>query len=263
MTKTQRIGTSRVTWTLTLLLLAAAPTGLARAASPKEIIEKAIDNQVFSLPGAEMQMVMHLRNRRGKQRERRLFSLTLQQGGLNKTLTRFIAPADVAGTAFLFIENAGREDDQHMYLPALNMVRRIAGTEKNASFMGSDFSYADMESRDLDEASHKQLAGEKVGSIDCHLIEAVPRNRSAYSKIQAWVRKSDNVFVRMRYFDAKGRPLKEVFVKKIKRAGDRKVPVLLKVDNQQSGHSTLLEITAIKLRSDLTPTEFSVRALKK
>jgi hypothetical protein len=249
------------TWPVALAtLLCGAP---AAAATPTQIVNKAIDNQVFSLPGAEMQMAMHLRNRRGKERLRKLFSRTLQQGGLNRTLTRFISPADVRGTSFLFIENKGREDDQHMYLPALKMVRRIAGTEKNASFMGSDFSYADMESRDLEQAKHKKLPDEKIGKTACHVIEAIPNNKSAYSKIRVWIRKKDNVFMRTRFFDTKGRLLKEVFVKKIKRAGDRKVPALLKVEQRQNGHSTLLEITAIKLRSDLTKGEFTLRALKK
>jgi hypothetical protein len=241
-----------------------AGTDVAHAApSAKQIVDQAIDNQAFNLPGAEMKLEMLLRNRQGGVRERKLFSKTKQKGGLNSTLTRFVAPPDVAGTSFLFLEKKDAEDEQYMYMPALKMVKRIAGAQKNARFMGSDFSYADMESRDLENAKHKHVKDEKVGAIDCHLIEAIPHNKTAYSKVHTWIRKKDFVFVRTRYFDRKGKPLKDVFVKEVKRVGARTIPSRIKVNNKQTKHSTLLVITTITARSDLPDSEFTIRTLKK
>jgi len=241
-----------------------AYAGTAEAGpSPNVIIERAIDNQAFNLPGAEMKMEMLLRNRRGTVRERKMFSRTLQKGGLNKTLTRFIAPQDVSGTSFLFLERKGRDDDHYMYMPSLKMVKRIVGTQKNARFMGSDFSYADMESRDLEAASYKGQADEKVGNTDCYVIDAIPENKSAYSRIRTWVRKKDFVFVRTQFFDPRGKLLKVSFVKQIKKVGDRSIPTRIKVTNKKTKHSTLLVISAVKLRKDLSEGEFTVRALKK
>jgi hypothetical protein len=233
------------------------------APSAKKIVDRAIDNQAFSLPGAEMKMKMLLKNRRGGIRERKLFSKTKQKGGLNRTLTRFVAPPDVAGTSFLFVEKKGAEDEQHMYMPALKMVKRIAGAQKNARFMGSDFSYADMESRDLENARHKLIKSEKVAGVDCYMVEAIPSNRTAYSKIHTWVRKKDFVFVRTRFFDTKGRELKDVFIKAVTKVGGRPIPSRIKVNNKQTKHSTLLEITKIKARGDLPESEFTIRTLKK
>lgn len=237
--------------------------GAPAAPSAKQIVDKAIDNQAFNLPGAEMQMEMLLRNRRGGVRERKLFSRTKQQNGLSRTLTRFVAPPDVAGTSFLFLEKKGQEDEQHMYMPALKMVKRIAGAQKNARFMGSDFSYADMESRDMENARHKLLRSEKIGSTDTWVIEAIPTNKTAYSKIETWIRKKDNVFFRTRYYDTKGKLLKEVFVKAITTVGGRPIPSRIKVSNRQTRHSTLLVISKIKARGDLSDDEFTIRALKK
>jgi outer membrane lipoprotein-sorting protein len=238
-------------------------TDAQAAPSAKQIVDRAIDNQAFSLPGAEMRMKMLLRNRRGGIRERQLFSKTKQKGGLSRTLTRFVAPPDVAGTSFLFVEKKGQEDEQHMYMPALKMVKRIAGAQKNARFMGSDFSYADMESRDLENAGHKLLKSEKVAGVDCYLVEAIPTNKTAYAKVHTWVRKKDFVFVRTRYFDTKGRELKTVFVKAVTKVGGRPIPSRIKVSNVQTKHSTLLEITQIKARGDLPESEFTIRTLKK
>ena len=249
--------------TVTFLLLGLGGPRAEAAPDAKTIVKSAIDHQAFNLPGAEMKMEMLLRNRRGGVQERKLFSRTKQRGGLNMTLTRFVAPPDVAGTSFLFLEKEDQDDEQHMYMPALKMVKRIVGAQKNARFMGSDFTYADMESRDLDAAAHRKLADEKVGATDCYVIEAIPKNRSAYSKIQTWIRKKDQVFVRTRFFDPKGKLLKDLFVKEVRSVGGTPVPTRIKVTNRQTGHSTLLVISAIKARSDLPDDQFTIRELKK
>lgn len=249
-----------IAWAIGLL---GVPLSGEAAPGPKEIIERAIENQAFNLPGAEMTITMLLRNRRGTVRERKMFSRTLQREGLNKTLTRFLAPQDVAGTSFLFLEQKGRDDDHYMYMPSLKMVKRIVGSQKNASFMGSDFSYADMESRDLEAASYQRRADEKIGTTDCYVIDATPVDKSAYSKIRTWVRKKDVVFVRTQYFDPKGKLLKVAFVKEVKKVGDRAIPSRIKVTNEKTNHSTLMVIPMVKLRRDLSEAEFTVRSLKK
>lgn len=249
--------------TAALLALVAAPFSAAADPSPKKIVQQAIDNQVFNLKGAQMQMAMRLKDRRGKTRDRTMFTRTLEVDGLNRTLTRFTAPPDVAGTSFLFKEREGADDDQFMFLPALKIVKRIAGSQKNAAFMGSDFTYADLESRDLEEATHKRLADQKVGKFQCYQIEAIPRQKEAYSRLVTWIRKRDMVFMRTKFFDPKGQLVKVLFIKEVKRVGAGMVPTRLKLSNKQSGHSTLLVVTQIKTRTDLPASDFTVRALKK
>lgn len=254
-------------FTIPLMIVTAVSLLLGGSAaadpSPKVIVQKAIDNQVFNLKGAQMQMAMLLKDRRGKKRERQMFTRTLQIKGLNKTLTRFTAPPDVAGTSFLFLERKDRDDDQFMFLPALKVVKRIAGSQKNASFMGSDFTYADLESRDLEDAAHKRLADDTVGKSQCYQIEAIPKKREAYGRLVTWIRKKDNVFMRTRFFDTKGKLVKVLYIKEVKKVGDSKVPTRLKLSNKQTGHSTLLVVTNIKTRSDMPESDFTVRALKK
>lgn len=255
---------NRTLWTLPIAaLLVAAPMIPAHAAPDAvTIIKRAVDNQVFNLKAAEMKMAMLLRNKQGDRRERRMQSTTRQKSGLNKTVTRFLAPPDVARTAFLFIENKGRDDDQYMYLPAINVVRRIVGSQKDASFMGSDFSYADLESRDHDHAAHKLMGQKKVGKADCYVVESKPKNKT-YSKLVSWIRKKDFVFMRIQYFDKKGKLLKIFFTKEIKKVGDQKVLSRFKLANKQTGHSTTIAVTDIKIRTDLGDDTFTKRALKK
>ena len=245
-----------------LSVLVFSPSSSESAPSPKQLIDKAVDNQIFNLAGAELKMAMLLRNKRGDKRERKMQTLTRRKDNLNRTVTRFVYPPDVARTAFLFTENRGRDDDQYMFLPAINVIRRIVGSQKDASFMGSDFTYADLESRDHDRATHKKLPDAKLGTSACHVIESKPKNKT-YSKLVSWIRKKDNVFLRIQYFDKKGRLLKVFFSKEIKKVGNQRVLTRFKLSNKQTGHSTVIAITDIKLRSDLGDDLFTKRALKK
>ena len=217
---------------------------------------------IFRSRGAEMTMVMTLRNKQGETRTRKLFARTRKADGLTRTLVRFVAPSDVAGTAFLFVEHRDKDDDQHMFLPALKVVKRIVGKQKQSKFMGSDFTYADLEWRDMEQATYKALPDEKVGGAPCHVIESHPRKKESYAFIRSWIRKRDKVPLRIKFFDRSKQLLKVLYVKEVKPVGGALTVTKLKISNKQTGHSTFLNIEQIKLREDLPEDAFTVRALK-
>jgi hypothetical protein len=234
----------------------------AKDLPPAEIVKRSLDRLIFRSEGAEMTMTMVLRNKRGETRTRTMYARTRKLDGLTRSLVRFLTPSDVAGTAFLFVENRGRDDDQHMFLPALKVTKRIVGKQKQAKFMGSDFTYADLEWRDVEEAGYKRLADEKVGNATCYVIESAPRAKDAYSKLRSWIRKSDLVPLRIQFFDLQGGPEKVLFVKEVKKIGKSLMVTQLKMTNKKSGHSTFLKIDNIKLKDDMPAEAFTVRALK-
>src|SRR5688500_3099750 len=94
---------------------------------------------------------MRLFDRQGRLRERVLTLLALRgaKGAGDRTLIRFTYPNDIRNTGFLVWEHPGGDDERFLYLPALGRVRRIAGQEKDESFVGSDLSYEDIGGRDI------------------------------------------------------------------------------------------------------------------
>jgi hypothetical protein len=98
---------------------------------------------------------MVLTNSKGKTRTSIIFSQLVDSG--NKQILWFLAPADDKGVAFLKIEHDDKDDEMRMWLPAFNKIRRISSKKKGDSFMGSDLSYEDMTSRDLDENEFVRL----------------------------------------------------------------------------------------------------------
>lgn len=128
-------------------------------------------------------------------------------------LFRFLTPADIAGTAVLVHENAKSQDDLWIYFPSMGKTRRILASNKNDSFMGSDFAYADLMAQDSDDFTHTSLPEESCGDTRCHAIQSVPRDAKTaaslgYTKIIALIRTRDYATVQVRYFDKNGKEFK-------------------------------------------------------
>jgi hypothetical protein len=100
---------------------------------------------------------MKLFDRRGRARDRSLTLLTLRRTDGDRSLIRFTYPNDIRGTGFLVWEHPQGEDERFLYLPSLGRVRRIAGSEAQESFVGSDFSYEDIGGREFDDYSYALL----------------------------------------------------------------------------------------------------------
>jgi hypothetical protein len=102
----------------------------------------------------------------------------LKAGSLdNRSLVRFLSPADVRGTVSLTVENSepGRDDDIWIYLPALKKVRRLVSSNKKDSFVGTDFSYGDVIGYRVADWTHRILREEKVDGFDCWVMESCQR----------------------------------------------------------------------------------------
>src|SRR5918995_5907492 len=97
---------------------------------------------------------MKLLDRRGRARDRALTLLTLRRADGDRSLIRFTYPNDIRGTGFLVWEHPTGDDERFLYLPSLGRVRRIAGSEAQESFVGSDFSYEDIGGREFDEYTY-------------------------------------------------------------------------------------------------------------
>jgi hypothetical protein len=111
---------------------------------------------------ARIAMRMRLSDRRGRVSERAL-TLTSLRGGPgrpvdgDRTLIRFTYPNDIEGTGFLVWEHPDAGDERFLYLPSLGRTRRIAGSEAQESFVGSDFTYEDIGGREFDDYSYALL----------------------------------------------------------------------------------------------------------
>jgi len=244
-----------------LLLLVAS---VAFAITGKEIIDKMRTQETYE--DAVTKVKMELVNPQGKTRTRILITRYKEKDGLTRATTTFVYPDDVKGTKFLVTEEEKGETTQYLFLPALGKRRKITTKERGGSFMGSDFSYADLQPHDPDKGNHELVREEKCGEHDCYVVESTPKEGEEdfdYSKVTYWVRKDNYYPIKAVFYDKKGELLKQLTVGEIAQTPDgvwyAKRSVM---ENLKTHHKTVLEIQEIKTNAGLSDEFFTLRFLE-
>ncbi len=228
-----------------------------------QIIQKMMKQDAFGWDDAEFAWRMILSS--GSQRsERAVETLQRRTKGKAQSVVRFRSPPDVAGTAFLMLERDGGESEQYIYLPGLKRTRRIVGREREGSFMGSDFSYADFDRRDFRDATNKRLPDEDIGGVKTFVIESMPKKgaEASYSKIETWLRQDNYLPLRNKWYDKGGKLLKTFYAKRIRTIEGRPVIVEMQVVNKQNGHTTEIVVDHLQSKKDLPDADFTPTALE-
>jgi len=216
------------------------------------------------------EMVMKLVNKRGSIRERRLksYSIDVGKGGRDrKSIMFFEYPADVKGTGFLTwdYDEQGKDDDKWLYLPAMKKTRRISGSSaKHDYFMGSDFTYDDMGSRNVDEDTHTLLAEEMLDGKKCWVLESVSKDsRDIYSKKKSWIRQDCLVVVMVEYYDKMENLHRKLALSEVNKIDGFWLSQRLEMENVQTGHKTIIEIKNPKFNIPISEGVFNVTVLEK
>jgi len=214
---------------------------------------------------ARFTMEMLLVDKQNRQRKRKLTILRKDFGGVDKLLLRFTYPNDIKGTSFLVWEHRGRDNERFLYLPAIGRVRRIATSEKEENFVGTDFSYEDISGRKLEDYTY-ELVKEEV-TLDehpCYLLASYPEDRSSrYIKILSWVRKDNFVTIRAEYYNKKGELEKTFEVQDLQEIDGIWTPMNLFMENHKTNHKTFIKITNVRYNTGIPAAKFEKRELMK
>jgi hypothetical protein len=249
--------------------VALADDPAARAIMEKVDARDDGDNQV-----SDMQMV--LIDKKGKKRIRKIRTFSKDKGEDTLKLMFFEHPADVKDTAFLTYDydDAVKDDDQWLYLPALRKTKRIATSDKSGSFMGSDLNYSDMTSPDLEDydfsfyekGKEAEVRGKKVW-----VIWSIPRTKAViretgYKKSLLFVRPDIDMVVRAIRWVDQGGYLKYVDVKFLELIDGVWVATetyVTKKKGKKTVHKTILTLNNIKFNQDLEHDWFTIRRMEK
>src|SRR6202008_4944290 len=128
---------------------------------------------------------------KGKVSDKRWTLERLGSHGNSRVVLRFTAPAEVKGVALFVANHPDRASDQWMWTPAIERDRRIALQDRATRFFGTDFSFEDLEERDVDQYDYTLLGDDTLGGSSCWKIQSVPKQSrsSQYSKAIVWIRK--------------------------------------------------------------------------
>jgi outer membrane lipoprotein-sorting protein len=254
-----------------LVLLLFFSVSAAHALTAREIMEKVDARDDGDNMTAAVQMILIDRQKNKRIRDMKVF--TKDQGDDTWKMQFFLSPADVKDTAFLTYDyyQGVRDDDQWLYLPDLHKTKRIATSDKSSSFMGSDFSYADMTRRVLDEWKYKLLKEGEVNGHKVWLVEAVPvsdevRDRYGYLKSVLFIRQDISMGIRAVHWLKEGKKIKyqeNLGVKQIEGIWVATELYMKTTKNKVTLHRTVMKYSNIKYNQDLSDDLFTVRRLEK
>lgn len=165
-------------------------------------------NNGFRGEYSEMEMV--LINAHGDETVRKLVTRTMEKAGDGDlSVSEFHWPADVKGTKMLTWSHKTGDDDQWLYLPALKRVKRISSKNKSGAFMGSEFSYEDLGSQEVEEYTYEFLEETNHDDRKVWKLKRIPvSKKSGYSKEVVFMDQEYMNPLRVEYYDRKGELLK-------------------------------------------------------
>lgn len=209
---------------------------------------------------------MVLRNKKGDESTRkiRLKSLEVLDDG-DKGLTVFDQPRDVKGTAFLNFSHAIKPDEQWLFLPALKRVKRISSRNKSGPFMGSEFSYEDLSSFEIEKYNYNYLRDETLNGMDCFVAEQTPNDKySGYTKLMVWTDKEHYRVQKIEFYDRKKSLLKTLTFNDYKQYLDKYWrSQKLSMINHQTGKSTDFITHELSFKTGLKDKDFNKASLKR
>jgi len=250
--------------TLGLVLSATAFAGEAEDKGLEVSKESKARDLGWTDSSAELEMI--LKNQHGETsiRKMRLKSIEQQNDG-DKSLTVFDSPRDVKGTAFLSFSHPQGNDDQWLYLPALKRVKRISSRNKSGSFMGSEFSFEDLTSFEVEKYNYLYLRDEVVDGENCWVITQYPLDKySGYKRRIVWIDQSEYRVRKTEFYDRKDSLLKTLtFTNFQQYLGKYWRSLRFEMINHQSGKSTILNYADFKMKTGLNEKDFNQNALKR
>ena len=255
-----------------LLALAAAPPGaFAEPLTGRQIMERVDARNDGDRQSQDLEMRLIEKN--GSARVRRLRGWRRDVGRDVQSILFFLDPPDVKDTGLLTYDydDPDKDDDQWLYLPALKKSKRIATGDKSGSFMGSDFSYADMTERNLDRYDYRLVQEGVLDGVKVWQVEAIPNSpkeidETGYSKLVYVVRQDNDVMVRAISWLRRGGRMKYYEVKKLERIDGIWVATEMEMVTKKGDttlHKTVLRIDNVHFNQPMDESRFSVRQLEK
>ena len=254
--------------TIVLAALCAAPA--AQQDSPDWVARQIRDRNAGRDSRAELRMKLYDRQNRVRERALTMLRKRGEKNAGDKALLRFTYPNDIRNTAFLVWEHPGSEEDERfLYLPALGRVRRIAGQEKNESFVGSDLSYEDIGGRDIDEYTYAFTANDVSwtapdGSrLPAWLLESRAKDQgSEFPRSVSFVLKDRFIVVAADVFNRRDERVKHFEARRLERVEGIWTVLDLVMSNERDNTRTELTTSSIDYNVGLTDEDFSRRRLE-
>lgn len=246
-----------------LLALLGAPLVAVQAADRgREIAEEA--QRRSRSESQRYEGVLQVLDSAGRVADKRWSYERIGSNGRSKSVLRFTAPSEVKGVALLVVNHPERASDQWMWTPAIERDRRIALQDRSARFFGTDFSFEDLEERDVEQFDYALDGEEAVDGAACWRLESKPRPTkvSQYTRSLLWIRQADHAFARIDNF-VKDKVVRRLSYTRIQEVQGIWTARQIDVSDLTRNSRTRLALEKLQYNLPLQDDDFTLQALRR
>ena len=254
----------RVSGFAAALTLLATPALANDAPDAQTIVDAASAAAYYQGEDGKATVHMSIVDAQGRERTRDFVILRKDVDDVDNGEQRFYVyfqrPADVNRTVFMVWKHVDRDDDRWLYLPALDLVKRIAASDERTSFVGSHFFYEDVSGRGTTEDTH-QLVEE---TADYYVIESTPKDPAAveFASYKSYIHKGSKIPVQIQYFDRNGEQYRTYTASKVETIEGWPTVVESSIADSRIGGQTTLTYSSVDYDAGLPEDIFSERYLR-
>ena len=228
-----------------------------------EIMQKAHQNYYYAGGDFKAHVSMKLINKNGKVRTRTLTMLRKNyDNNQQKYFIYFHDPYEVKGMAFMVWKYMQKNDDRWLFIPSIKLIRRIAASDKNSSFAGSDFTYEDVSGIEIEEETHQLQKEDTLNGKPVFVVVSTPKEKGAYTKRISYIDKGYYLPLKEEYYDQHDKIYRVFEAVEIKEVGA--IPTITKrvMQNKHTQHTTEVTLDHVAYTLGLSNEIFSERSLK-
>jgi outer membrane lipoprotein-sorting protein len=247
------------------LFAADKPSSTEQIPDVQTIVNKANIVAYYQGEDGKAKVKMTITSKQGQKRNREFIILRkdVKDGGDQKYFVYFQRPADVRKMVYLVHKHTdkAKDDDRWLYMPSLDLVKRIAASDKRTSFVGSDFLYEDVSGRSLDDDTHELI--ETTDKL--FVVKNVPKNPDTveFGYYNVSIDRKTYVPVKMEFYDKKNKLYRIIESKKIEEIQGFTTVIKSIVSDLKTGSKTEMEFSNVKYNINLKDSIFTERYLRR
>ncbi|MCH7908274.1 MAG: outer membrane lipoprotein-sorting protein [Candidatus Hydrogenedentes bacterium] len=248
---------------IAITILAATSTAVSQELSVEEIVQRTNHTSYYQGSDGKARVSMTITDSQGRSREREFTILRRNMDEEDKEqgfYVYFHRPADVREMVFMVWKHVGADDDRWLYLPALDVVKRIAASDERTSFVGSHFYYEDISGRGTEEDEHELLETTDV----YYVLKNTPKDpdQVEFDSFTMWIHKPTFVPVKVEY-EKGGEVYRIVEALKVDDIQGYKTVTKSRMKDLKSGGETVLEYSTVEYDIGLPEDIFTERYLRR
>ncbi|MDX2169726.1 MAG: outer membrane lipoprotein-sorting protein [Deltaproteobacteria bacterium] len=183
--------------------------------------------------------------------------------GAHGSYLEVVAPDELEGIRFLFLERPNGEHEQYIKVKASRQAVRVQEGVRTQPFLGSTFYVSDLVLPQIDDFTYKYVGKDVLDGRSVTLVEMTPKDpaTSVYGKTVLALDPKDKLILRREFFDKNGEKVKVWTIDKIEQIDGIWTLSGQEMRDLKANRKSRLDVSDVKYNSELPDMMFTPKYL--